>query len=93
VQPHRPAPDLADSSPASRSPPFYPASGPFPAPCRGDYFFADHVNGFVPRLALVNGNAAYAFARVFNAPVDLLVGTDGALYVLTRGSITSISAP
>jgi glucose/arabinose dehydrogenase len=72
---------------------FYPASGPFPAPYRGNYFFADYVNGFVARLDLANGNAAYAFARGFSSPVDLLVGTDGALYVLTRGSIARISAP
>jgi len=72
---------------------FYPASGPFPASYRGNYFFADYVDGFVARLDLANGNAAYAFARGFGSPVDLLVGTDGALYVLTRGSIARISAP
>jgi glucose/arabinose dehydrogenase len=72
---------------------FYPASGPFPASHRGNYFFADYVSGFVGRLDLANGNAAYAFARGLNSPVDLLVGTDGALYVLTRGGIVRFSAP
>jgi len=72
---------------------FYPANGPFPVSHRGNYFFADFVSGFVGRLDLANGNAAYAFARGLGSPVDLLVGTDGALYVLTRGGIVRISAP
>ena len=40
-----------------------------------------------------NGNAAYAFGSVSGLPVDMLVGADGALYVLTRDAITRISAP
>jgi glucose/arabinose dehydrogenase len=72
---------------------FYPGSGAFPAPYRGNYFFADFVERFVAVLDLANGNAAYAFARLDDAPVDLRVGADGALYVLTRSGITRISAP
>ncbi len=72
---------------------FYPASGPFPAPYRGNYFFADYVNGFIGRLDLGNGNAAYAFARGLDLPVDMLVGTDGALYVLERYGIARFSVP
>lgn len=72
---------------------FYPASGPFPASHRGSYFFADHVSRWIARLDLANGNAAYAFAGVDGSPVDLLAGSDGALYVLTTGGITRISAP
>jgi glucose/arabinose dehydrogenase len=72
---------------------FYPASGPFPAAYRGNYFFADFVSHFVGRLDPSNGNAAYAFATLGGDPVDMLAGTDGALYVLTRGSITRITAP
>ncbi|WP_280151200.1 PQQ-dependent sugar dehydrogenase [Piscinibacter sp. XHJ-5] len=72
---------------------FYPTSGNFPAPYRGDYFFADYVSGFVGRVDLSNGNAAYAFASGIDSPVDMLAGVDGALYVLTRGGITRISAP
>jgi glucose/arabinose dehydrogenase len=71
---------------------FYPASGPFPAPYRGSYFFADFVNGFVARLDLANGNAAYTFATGFEFPVDMLVGPDGALYVLMRHGIARITA-
>ncbi|HEX4233586.1 MAG TPA: PQQ-dependent sugar dehydrogenase [Caldimonas sp.] len=71
---------------------FYPAAGPFPAGYRGHYYFADYVNQFVGRLDVANG-AAYAFASLSGAPVDLLVGSDGALYVLTRGNVTRISSP
>lgn len=71
---------------------FYPANGAFPASYRGNYYFADYVSRFIARLDLANGNAAYAFARVAGNPVDMLVGQDGALYVLTRSAITRISA-
>ena len=72
---------------------FYPAAGPFPAGYRGQYYFADYVNRFVGRLDVANGSAAYAFASLSGSPVDLLVGNDGALHVLTRGGVTRISAP
>ncbi len=71
---------------------FYPASGgSFPAAYRRSYFFSDYVNGFVGRLDTANGNAAYAFATLNGNPVDMLVGRDGALYVLTRGGVTRIA--
>jgi glucose/arabinose dehydrogenase len=72
---------------------FYPGTGPFPAQYRGNYFFADYVSGFVGLLDLANGNAAYAFASGLSSPVDVMVGADGALYVLTRSSIARITAP
>jgi len=71
---------------------FYPDAAPFPAGYRNSYYFADYVSKFVARYDWVN-NAAYAFATVSGDPVDLLSGVDGALYVLTRGGITRISAP
>jgi glucose/arabinose dehydrogenase len=71
---------------------FYPAAGPFPANYRNSYYFADFVSRFVGRFDYAN-NAAYAFATVDDLPVDLLAGSDGALYVLTRAAITRISAP
>ena len=85
----------AASSPAPRSPaaPSIRPSGPFPAGYRDQYYFADFVNKFVARLDAANGNAVYTFAQLSASPVDLLVGIDGALYVLTRGGITRISAP
>ncbi len=72
---------------------FYPAGGPFPASYRGQYYFADFVNRFVGRIDLGNGNAAYRFASLSGSPVDLRVGNDGAVYVLTRSAITRIGAP
>ena len=72
---------------------FYPSAGAFPAGYRDQYYFADFVSQFVGRFDAANGNAAYAFARLSGAPVDLLVGNDGALYVLTRSGVTRISAP
>ncbi|HJV95254.1 MAG TPA: PQQ-dependent sugar dehydrogenase, partial [Albitalea sp.] len=72
---------------------FYPDSGNFPAAYHHSYFFADLGGMWVARLDLLNGNAAYAFARLTDMPVDMLVGADGALYVLTIGAITRISWP
>ena len=72
---------------------FYPATGPFPAGYRNQYYFADYVSQFVGRLDPGNGNAAYAFASLSGSPVDLLVGADGAVYVLTRSNVTRISSP
>jgi glucose/arabinose dehydrogenase len=72
---------------------FYPANGPFPLPYRGNYFFADYVGRFIGLIDLANGNAAYSFGSVEGLPVDMLVGTDGALHVLTRSGITRISSP
>ncbi len=72
---------------------FYPAAGPFPDGYRDQYYFADFVSRFVGRIDLANGNAAYAFATLSGQPVDLLVGSDGAIHVLTRSGVTRISAP
>ena len=71
---------------------FYPDAAPFPAGYRNSYYFADYVSQFVGRYDWLN-NATYAFATVNDAPVDLLTGSDGALYLLTRGGITQFSAP
>ena len=71
---------------------FYPANGSFPAGYRDQYYFADFINKFVARLDFANGNAVYTFARLSESPVGLLVGIDGALYVLTRTGIDRISA-
>ena len=71
---------------------FYPASGPFPASYRDQYYFADFVSQFVGRFDAASGTAA-RFASLSGSPVDLLVGTDGAVYVLTRSGITRIGVP
>lgn len=72
---------------------FYPTTGTFAAPYRDNYFFADFVSKVIGRLDPVNGNAAYAFASISDSPVNMFVGTDGALLVLGRSSVTRISAP
>lgn len=72
---------------------FYPDSGTFPASYNGNYFFANYFPGWIGRLDPANGNAAYAFANLLDTPVDMLVGTDNALYVLTGSAVTRISAP
>ena len=74
---------------------FYPSAGNYPAAYRNSYFFADYVSKFIARMDMAsgNGNAAYAFATVSDSPVDVLAGSDGALYVLTRSGVTRISAP
>ena len=71
---------------------FYPTSGPFPGAYQGNYFFADFVSHFIARLDLAN-NATYAFGSVTGNPVDMVTGSDGALYVLTRDSVVRFSAP
>jgi glucose/arabinose dehydrogenase len=72
---------------------FYPDTGNFPATYRGSYFFADYCSSVIGRIDLANGNAAYAFGSVTGSPVDMLAGSDGALYVLTRDSIVRFSVP
>jgi glucose/arabinose dehydrogenase len=72
---------------------FYPDSGPFPERYRGSYYFTDFCSAVVGRLDLANGNAAYAFGSVPGSPVGMLVAADGALLVLTQGSITRFRAP
>ena len=72
---------------------FYPSSGAFPAGYRDQYYFADYISQFVGRIDMANGNAAYAFAALTGSPVDLLVGIDGAVHVLTRSNVTRISSP
>jgi len=71
---------------------FYPDAAPFPVGYRNSYYFADFVSRFIGRFDWIN-NASYAFATVSGEPVDLLTGSDGALYLLTRSGITRFSAP
>jgi len=74
---------------------FYPATGNFPAAYRNSYFFADYPLHWVARLDTANPGDAYGFIRNVNgSPVGLLVGLDGALYVLKlEGSIMRVSVP
>jgi glucose/arabinose dehydrogenase len=71
---------------------FYPAGGTFPPSFHGNYVFGDFAARWLARLDAANDNAAYTFATLTGAPVDLLVGVDGALYVLEHeGRIARIA--
>ena len=61
------------------------ASGAFPASYTGDYFFADYGGNFVKSVDLSGGQpgTVTTFATGLAAPIDVDVGPDGALYVLT----------
>ncbi len=75
---------------------FYPNGekpGRFPLSFRNNYYFADYARKFIGRIDPARKNAAYAFATLSGSPVDLLVGTDGALYALTRNGVARISFP
>ena len=73
---------------------FYsPATVNFPAAYQGMYFFADFCGGWIkyvdPTIVQpypLQSTAAVNFASGVNGPVDLKVGSDGALYYLARGS-------
>lgn len=71
---------------------FYGGNGPFPPAYRDNYFFADFCGQYVARMDAANGNAVYTFGAVEQRPVDVAVGLDGALYVLTRTGITRFAA-
>ena len=70
---------------------FYPDMGPFPAEYRNNYYFADFASKFIGRFDWIN-NTASQFATISGSPVDMLIGSDGALYVLTRTGITRFGA-
>ena len=75
---------------------FYPTdakAGNFPFAYRSNYYFADYVMKTIGRVDIGRNYAAYAFASVSGNPVDMLVGIDRALYVLTRTGISRISYP
>jgi glucose/arabinose dehydrogenase len=72
---------------------FYPSTGPFPAQYHGKYFFTDYLYRYIAVLDVANGNSAYVLANLSELPVGMLVGNDGALYVLGRDVIERLSYP
>ena len=56
----------------------------FPTQYVGSYFFADYCTGWINRLN--ESGVVSTFASGIAAPVDLMVGPDGSLYYLARGS-------
>jgi len=64
---------------------FYnPGSATFPGAYDGDYFFADYGGGWIRSIDL-STKAVTELASNIEAPVDLRVGADGAVYYLERG--------
>ncbi len=65
---------------------FYrPEQPQFPPRYQGLYLFADHCNGWIRTLDPVSKRVE-PFATGFSFPVDLDLGPDGAMYVLSRGT-------
>ncbi|HEY6561832.1 MAG TPA: PQQ-dependent sugar dehydrogenase [Polyangiaceae bacterium] len=65
---------------------FYnPITAQFPSSFVGKYFFADFCSNWIRVFDPSTGTAA-AFATGVSGPVDLRVGSDGALYYLARGA-------
>ena len=74
---------------------FYPTGdspGSFPATYRNNYYFADYAARFVGRIDPAR-KGVYAFATLTGQPVDMTVGADGALYILTRNGVARITYP
>ena len=68
----------------------------FPTGYHGDYFYADYCSGWIRRIDSLTRDDT-AFASGITTPVDLKVGSDGALYYLARdaglvGRISSSAA-
>jgi glucose/arabinose dehydrogenase len=57
----------------------------------GSYFFADYVEGWIYRMDPADGGSAVAFALTGGSPTGLVVGADGALYVLLGDRIDRIA--
>ena len=73
---------------------FYPTAGfpgSLPSSYRNNYYFADYGRRFIGRVDLLRNNDTYIFAVLTKTPVDLLSGTDGALYALSRAAVTRIT--
>lgn len=69
---------------------FYDAPAPtFPGDYGGNYFFADLCAGWIRRMNATSF-AVSDFAVGVPNPVDLAVGSDGALYYLARGDGTVV---
>jgi glucose/arabinose dehydrogenase len=76
----------------------YRHSGTTPSGCAITGFFADYCSGWISSIDPNNPATVTQFAMAISSPVDLKIGSDGALYYLARGAgsvgkILPISAP
>jgi glucose/arabinose dehydrogenase len=67
---------------------YHPRQAAFPASYLGKYFFADYCGDWIYHLDPAAPGAATPFHSGLNAPVNLAVSADGALYYLQRGDGT-----
>ena len=66
---------------------FYnPEQADFPASYVGNYFFADYCGDWIYYLNPSSPSTVTLFHSGLNQPVDLAVGTEGALYYVQRGN-------
>jgi glucose/arabinose dehydrogenase len=65
---------------------YQPAVRLFPIAYLGTYFFADFCGQWIYYIDPASPGTATRFAEGISAPVDLKVGSDGALYYLARGA-------
>lgn len=88
---HSGSPTLFDGSSVVGAAFYGPASNAFGAAYQGDYFFADYVEGWIYRMDSDLWDTAYAFARIEQGITNLVVGADGALYVLVGSRVDRIA--
>jgi glucose/arabinose dehydrogenase len=70
---------------------YHPGTPLLGAQYLGSYFFADYVDGWIYRIPAVDEPVAVAFAQTAANPTGLVVGSDGALYVLIGSRIDRIA--
>lgn len=71
---------------------FLPSTGPWPPAYQGDYLFADYTGGWVARWKAYTGEVS-TLARVGTGVVDLALGADGALLILSRTGLQRLAPP
>lgn len=88
---HGPSPTLFSGRAIVGAAFYHPATPLLGAAYLGSYFFADYVEGWIYRMDPADGASAVAFALTGASPTGLVVGADGALYVLLGDRIDRIA--
>ena len=66
---------------------FYPASGNYPEPWKGKFFFVDWASNWVKAIDVNAPETVYDFATGLDKPVWNEIHPDGSMWVLNRGTI------